>query len=500
MESQADITPKIQLERKAQSIQKRKLIHSLLDIDFSLKSKETAGKIIELYTIFLLLIYPLFLLNDKSMGMSVKMLLFYAITISVLFAVILLSMEKHFTFRRPENLLDYTIASVAGLNLLMIPVKLLQGRGDYVQNLLAVALAVSFYVLSCGFVFYHYYMDLFLFSGAAVLIQLLVHYTIQPAYTKPIALLLEDSHALVCFLLLLAFAAGAEYVNGKQKDNDLFYLMIAGVSMFILFVSQSRTGFLIGLLGATILPLLFPYTAEQVKRGAVFLFLYLFLYSNMSLIAGYSGILRTEVHFPLMDSVYLDLLMAITGVVFFSWWDKLKLQEPLEQVELPIAGTIWRTSAMAEVLLFIGVIFGGKRLSEFGSDFGRCMGEFGMAVLGELSGGRSALLESIEQTGIVGLFLAAALWIFLLERAWKRKREGAEPVRIMAVFLVLLCSLFLSMKETVTPLFLVFCAYALYGKEERSLLPSYSKSRKQPALSIQAGGDYENTLDRKTEE
>lgn len=475
MEVQTDTKPKVQLEQRNKSIRKQKLIHSLLDMDFSLKSRDTAGKIIELYTVFLLFIYPLFLLKDESMGMSVKMLLFYAITVSVLLASILLSMEQHFTFRRPEGMLDYTVAALAGLNLLMVPVKLLQGRGDYVQNLLAVALAVCFYILSCGFVFYHYYIDLFLFSGAVVLIQLLVHYTIQPAYGKPVALLLEDSHAFACFMLLLAFTAGTEYLGGRQKENDMFYLTIAGVSFFLLFISQNRTAFLLGLLGATLLPLLFPYTAEQMKRGVIFLFLYLFLYSNMSLIAGYSGILRTEVNFLLMDSVYLDLFMAIAGVVFFSWWDRLALKEPLEQVELPIAGKLWKTCAAAEVLLFGIMIFGGKRLAELGSDFGKSLGNFGMAALGELSGGRNFFLESAERTGIIGMFFAVALWIFLAEQIWKGKRKDAEPALKIGVLLYLLCSPFLGMKETTAPLFLVFTAYALYEQKERSLGPPYPK-------------------------
>lgn len=477
MEVQTDTKTKVQLEHRDKPIRKQKLIPSLLDLDFSLKSRDTAGKIIELYTIFLLTIYPVFLLKDESLGISVKMLLFYAITISVLFASILLAMDRHFTFRRPERMLDYTVIAIAGVNLILVPVKLLSGRADYTKNLLVVAFVICFYLLSCGFVFYHYYIDIFLFSGAVVMIQLLVHYTMQPAYEKPVALLLEDSHALTCFLLLLALVAGAEYLGEKQKENDIFYLTIAGVAFFLLFIGQNRAGVLIGLLGVTLMPICLPYTAEQLKRGIILLFLYLFLYSNMSLIAGYSGILQVETHFPLSDSVYLDLFMAAVGAVFFFWWDRQSWKEPLELVKLPNAGRLWRCCAIMEGLLFGIMILGGKRLSELGSDLERSIGNFGMAVLGELSAGRNVFLESAVQMGIWGMLLMAVLWIFFAEQVWKRKQKGTEPALMMGALLALLCSPVLEMQETTAPLFAVLGAYALYGQQEKAALANFPKKQ-----------------------
>ena len=130
-----------------------------------------------------------------------------------------------------------------------------------------------------------------------------------------------------------------------------------------------------------------------------------------------------------------------------------------------------------EGLLFGIMILGGKRLSELGSDLERSIGNFGMAVLGELSAGRNVFLESAVQMGIWGMLLMAVLWIFFAEQVWKRKQKGTEPALMMGALLALLCSPVLEMQETTAPLFAVWGAYALYGQQEKAALANFPKKQ-----------------------
>ena len=450
---------------------KRTKINSVLEIDFSLKSKDIAGKLAELYSIFLLGLYPLFLIHDKGLGISVRLLLYYAITISVLLAILMLAMEKKVTIRYPKTILDYVVILFIVIHIILIPIHLIKGQTGYELSLLVVALAVSFYLLSGGYSYYRYYTDIFLFAGAAVLIQLMVHYTAYPSYRTPIALLVEEGRVLAGCMLLLGMVSGAEFVRGKQRDNEFFYLLISGASFFFLFLSQNKVALLLGAFSVLVTPFCTNLTKEKVKRCGILAFLYFFLYSNMSLIASYGGILKIKTNFSLLGSIYLDMVLAAVGAIAFSYWDKISRENQSEEVWLEDVRKVLSTALRIGVVLVVVGLFGGKRITEGRQgELVTLLGDFCGQLQQEIFAGDNAFMEMLRQTGIMGLLLMAAIGVLLFRKLYacviQKELEESKRWHAAIGVLVLMEMLFFPLNGVTVPMGIVFVADALYGKQE----------------------------------
>lgn len=441
-------------------------LSNLLEMDFSLKSREISGKIMEVYVIFILAVYPLFLFQESWMGITVKTLLYYAVTISTLFAAILLALEQKFEFRKPKEELDYIVLGIGGINLMMILFKIADGSGDYGKNILWMGLAITFYMLASEFVWYRYYTDLFLISGTIAILWLLIRYMLQPDFAVA-GLLLQNGPARSAYMLLIALAAGAEYMESREKENDFFYLVISGAAYVILFLGQSRSFLLLGLCCMTAMPLFFRETAEKVKRGVILIFLYLFLYSNMALLASYGGLLKTKTSFSLMNSVYLDLAIAAALVLFFHYWDKLPEKTVLEELLLPKSRTVFLSGLTLESIFAVVAVLGAERLHGMeGSGLEKSLCDFAVGFSAELRSGQNAFLDMMADSGVIGTGLLILLVAALCMRE-KRHAEGAAPIFTQMTGILFLILLFLMpIDEVMAPIFVVFGAYAIYGKKE----------------------------------
>lgn len=453
-------------DRKTAQKKEKHFFSNLLELDFSLKSKEISGKIIEVYIIFLLAVYPLFLFRDNWMGISVKLLLYYAVTVSTLLAAIILGLEQKFEFRKPRELLDYIVLAFGGVNLLLMFLKIINGNHGYRQNLLYMGLAITFYMLESEFVWYRYYTDLFLISGTIVMLWMMIHYLVQPDF-RAAGMLLQNQQARSAYMLLIAVTAGAEYMEVREKENDIFYLAVNGAAFTILFLGQSRSFWMLGLCVVTAMPLFFRETAERVKRGAVLIFLYLFLYSNMSLFASYSGLFKIETSFNLMNSVYLDLIIAAAGVVFFHYWDRIPEETDLEEWLLPESRVVLKWCIAIEGIFAAVSIIGADHLKGMEkSGFEKSLCDFAVGFAGEMRSSQNAFLDAIADLGVIGAGFFTVLVIALVRKGQARDKSESPVFTWIAGLLFLVQLFMMPVLETVAPFFAVFGAYALYGKKE----------------------------------
>ena len=114
-------------------------------------------------------------------------------------------------------------------------------------------------------------------------------------------------------------------------------------------------------------------TAGLVKRDMQLLFIYLFLLSNMSLLTNYTKVIQANVSFDLEHSVYIELLLAIGGVFFFTQWDKIPEGIDLERLVTRKLRRMFRFLMIAIEIVFVGFILGGEKWKELPDKIGTGM-------------------------------------------------------------------------------------------------------------------------------
>lgn len=226
---------------------------------------------------------------------------------------------------------------------------------DFSWNAEVIALAIICLLISSGVEFSQLYLDLLLYSGLLIA-GLYIFVSLTNGWnSERLASAFTDSGQVASCFLLVGMAAVYGYCMCRDKMRSLFYGMVSGISFFALFLNQNVVSlWLMGIFFLAI-PVLLRPIAMLVKRAMQLFFMYLFMLSNMSLLTEYTQIIRKEVSYSLEHSVYLDLLLAIGGIVFFHYWDRIPEGTDLERLVLRKMQKGYRF-ALNMVLLLFGII------------------------------------------------------------------------------------------------------------------------------------------------
>ncbi len=340
-------------------------------------------------------------------------------------------------------------------------------------NISVMGLVILFFYASVIEISCRVLMKALLVCAVPVYIRLLWYFLVNPSNAFNIMPLLEGE-ALPSFLLIIAVAAAEGYCSGWSREaktekragiRDGFYMGMAFVSYFLLFLDGNMIGILLVGMSFPVSILLHRPEKEFVRRTMQMAFVCFFLLSNMSLLVNYTALVKVEVVYYLEDSVYLELLIALAGVLFFSWWDKLPEGEGVILHGLQ-KGTVWVLSG-AGVCLFL-LLAMGSRLE--GMQDGMSMTllhRFTDALREYCAGHNGSFYDALAAGGVVGglwLICTCLLLAGRLMRQVRLKRAGSAAA--MAVVLYLAQSLFFSQRAASAPIYVVLLASALCGRED----------------------------------
>lgn len=188
-------------------------------------------------------------------------------------------------------------------------------------------------------------------------------------------------------------------------------------------------------------PVMLLPTAILVKRAMQLFFVYLFMLSNMSLLTEYTQVIRTGVSYSLEHSVYLDLLLAAGGFVFFHYWDRIPEGADLERLVLRKMQKGYRFLLLVMLLLFAAAIFTGDGWAVLPDGITCQMVKSFAIPLAEAAGeGESGFLYCFRVMGVVpGVFLMVLIVLFsgrMYRNYAPDKQITGICVLISAVFLV----------------------------------------------------------------
>ncbi len=362
-----------------------------------------------------------------------------------------------------------------------------EGWIDFSWNAEVIALAVLCLLVSAETQFRALYLDLLLYSGLLTSgVYMLLNLT-DGLETDWLLAAFSDSGQTASYFMLVGMVSVYACCTGKDKMRSVFYMMTAGVSFMALFVNQSSISLWLMAFYFLALPVVLRPTALLVKRVMQLFFMYLFMLSNMSLLTEYTDIFRKEIFYSLQHSVYVDLLLAAGGAVFFCYWERIPAGTALERLVLRKLQKGYRMLAKVIALLFVVTAAAGGRMELPGKAVGDMFRTFVLPLSEEMGGRESGLWCVFQGYGVIpGLFLIIMIVLF----ADRMYRNHAEDKTVTGA-LSLISGIFVAQLLFWNPgLHNIVCYFYLiltasFYKEERKQVKSVGISAADLELKIQ---------------
>ncbi len=409
--------------------------------------------------LFLLMgLYPLLAFRLEVGSVSVQSLFLFGVMVITL--LIHFRKRREFEWKLPSvrNLLGCAVV-LTGMGVVFSMVKKLfqdneLGHISFDGEVFLFAMIGAFVLIASQKSFQKYYFDFLVYSGLLVAGMMLYHYLVGAELDNAVLLLTEKDEAAASYMILLGTTCVLQYCGCREKGKSIFYAASALVSFFVLFLSENRVGIGIMVFVFVLIPILFRPTVELVKRDMQLFFLYLFLLSNMSLIVNYTDIVRMKPAYDLQSSVYLELAMAVGGIVFFHFWERIPEGADPDRLVLR------RMRKGYQLLFRVLLILAAAALA--GDADGRIMT------------GENVFRYLYVRTGVAGVLLLVLLLAVVIEKL-HRSYHPDKPVttRLLILSGTFIVQLFFwePMIQTL-PIYMILVLYALYMKEKRRAVTS----------------------------
>lgn len=350
-----------------------------------------------------------------------------------------------------------------------------EGGIDFSWNAEVIALAIICLLVSSGAEFKVLYLDLLLYSGLLVTgLYMQIHLT-DGWENSRLAAAFTDSGQTASYFLLVGMAAVYGYCMCRDKMRSLFYIMISAASFFALFLNHNVISlWLMGIFFLAI-PVLFRPTAMLVKRAMQLFFMFFFMLSNMSLLTEYTQIIRTEISYSLEHSVYLDLLLAAGGIVFFQYWDRIPEGTDLERLVLRKMQKGYRFILKVVLLMFAVIILIGKGWAALPDSTAYNMLKSFAIPLAEAAGqNESGFLYCFRVMGVIsGVCLLLLLPLFLdrMYENYAQDKSVTDMLILISVFFLAQLLFWNPGMHNITCYFYLLASASFY-KEEQEYMES----------------------------
>lgn len=364
----------------------------------------------EIFLSVLILISMLPLVDIEVSGIRLGVFLFFFLTIIYIgYEIVSMRNGKPFPLQL-RNMADIAVLTLIGWNLLSIIGILLQVQEedvpDYQFQVTCITLSLLYFLFKDMKEFKDWYFDLILYSGLAVMGFMLYCYLCDMQMAGIFSEIMADSGKNASYVLILCAISVHRYIMCRDKTRALFYALISAIGFFVLLINYNIASLWLMTVFFLATPILMRPTAELVKRNMQLCFVFLFMMSNMSLLTNYTELIDKEMSLSLEHSVYLDLLIAVGGVFFFKYWDKIP--EKINREKLIM---IKMRRGFIFVLKLVGIVFlifvmGGGRWKKLPDTMGTSMVKsFAVPLVNEIGNSKNTWIYCIENSSISVLIL-----------------------------------------------------------------------------------------------
>lgn len=315
-----------------------------------------------------------------------------------------------------------------------------------------------------------WYIDIAVYLGMLISGIVFLYYVGNDFLEPIVNLINKNSGQMASVLILISVVTIYAYCMCTDRLQSLIFLLCAGMNFFVLllnhnvFSSWLMTGVFF------MIPILFRPTAELIKRDMQLFFLYAFMLCNMSLITNYTEMIQQEVSYSLEQSVYMEMVLAVLGLIFFHYWDRLPEGIELKRISMVRLQRKFMTALLILIILFGAVLCGGNSWQALPEDgLQGFIRSVAIAVGGELSGQNSLLFILIQKCGVI----ITMVILFFLYKIVRRILKKYHPDKQGTNLLILLSFVFFiefgvwDIPLGVAALYIVILLVAVFADEEK---------------------------------
>lgn len=446
--------------------------------------KGKAETALHLLICFITGIYPLLLFELDFGSFYIQSLVLFTAVMGVLLYSFLLIRFGAWRLKLFQSRLDVAVLVLTAYAFLMIIIKMIRMTETKIERsdpeIMILTMAVLYLLITVKPMFTERYLDILLFSGLIVFALLLVKYLCVGETGGVLSVLIQDktqvtSCGVASYAMLVCMAGLWRYVKCEDRLRSFFYAGVLSVGFLVMFINQNRVSIWMMIIVFIALPVLQRPTAELVKRDMQVFFIYLFMLCNMSLLTNYTDLLQVTVNYDLEQSVYMELLVAVGGLFFFKFWDRIPQGVDTKRLVMRKMRRGYQFLFKLICIVFTGILLGGENWKELPDGMGMSAVK-GVAVplTEEVRQGKSAFYVCFEQLGIAGGLLILIVCVLLIAGLRKNYRFD-KPVTgmlilISCIFLIQL--LFWKVSISTLPIYWIFMVLAISYREENEKVVS----------------------------
>lgn len=345
-----------------------------------------------------------------------------------------------------------------------------EGRIDFEKNAEVLALASLYLLISSGIKFRQDYFDMILYGGLLVLAVYIYSHVTGAPLPEYGGLVLKDTGAAASCFLLVCMVSVYQYCSCKNRMRSWFYFAVAAIGFLALSLNRNIISFWLMTLYFVAIPVLLRPTAQLVKKNAQMFFLFGMILSNMSLLIHYTQIFVTDISYSLEHSVYLDLLLAVGGILFFHYWEKIPEGIDRERLVMRKMRRAYKNMMIAVIIFFAGIVTCADRWAALGETIPeRVWKSFAIPLVEAVKQSESGFYVCFRAEGVIaGIFLVFFL-VLLMNRL--RQNYGMDkPVTgsliVIASFFMVQLLFYKPAANTLTIYFILLLFAAFYEEEK----------------------------------
>ena len=441
-----------------------------------LKSRLEREKITVLFTAALSLISLLCGQKIEAVGMPLSYLLFFLSALVYAGFRIWAIRNSNARMLMPVCKMDFVVWALLAWNLLSIMGKMFQD-----PNTGAIHYQFEAVWIVIGLLYFEYkdikeiddwYWDWILYAGLVMLGRFLFCY-LCGWETGWMAERINDSGKASSCIILVSMISVFRYCFCRVRIRSAFYLAISVISFFALFINYNIPSLWIMGLFFLAIPVLFRPTAELVKRDMQMFFVYGFLLTSMSLLANYTQMLWRKPTISLEHSVYLELLLAVGGVIFFHYWDRIPEGVDMERLVLRKMQHGYRSLLVMAGIVFGILVLGGSSLVQSvdapdGPVWTALVAGFVVPLYEAVSQTKSGWICCLENSGISTLMLLLITVLLLMEMQKNYNVDKPQTTVCQMIAMAFFAQIFFYVPDAgVLPMYLLFGVGGAFYREQR---------------------------------
>ncbi|SFP80406.1 hypothetical protein SAMN04487928_108117 [Butyrivibrio proteoclasticus] len=427
---------------------------------------EKADYLVEYFFRILLFLFPLFIYEQNAIiGISYKDILFcmFIIIMSLWCGIVLLRTDS---IRRMFNK-KTTMLFTGGFVLILVCFgkQLYSISSEVPHTFLYIGGYLLVFCASFSGKGSRYLLQLALASQVLVLISAYRYIITATSTLIGAEILLKNTDKLIPAIILECSISAFLYVIEEKEKNQKVYLAILTAGEVILFLYGNMVAFVILFFYILMLQFLRLPTADFMKKNMILLFLYGFAASNAPLLS-YFNLPGLNKEFDLEYSIYIDIAIAVLGLVITSYWEHIPKNHDEKNTVLVIFSKWYKRGIIfAVVILMVCFVFGGRGDKLSNAIGGKALSGLSTSLWKSVSKTNGELWHVLKVYGLIGVFLmlifGAVVLISLINMLKEENTSEIQKAYIYISILFLIQSFFFPFSSTSTPIYLIIMGLAI---------------------------------------